>query len=193
MSSASASAASSSLTASSSSEDPPSPSASQSGQPESENIISVALASRFAKNQNKKTSWVWTYLAATLGDPLCDICESVVRYGKSKSTSALTSHVQARHREIFDENLQVEAERKRKTAGSLEAFVVYGGNFMKEYIQWIVETYQPISTCDNIYFRRMCESLSPGKTQMLTSQTVLRELLKIKNQLSESMKEYLVG
>ena len=88
---------------------------------------------------------MWTYLTATLGDPLCDIGKSVVRYGKSKSTGALTSHFQAKHREIFDENLQVEAERKRKTAGSLEAFVVYGGNFMKEDIRWIIETYQPIS------------------------------------------------
>jgi hypothetical protein len=96
-----------------------------------------------------------------------------VRYGKSKSSSAFTSTFQAKHREIFDENLQVEAERKRKTAGSLEAFLVYGGNFMKEYIRWIVETYQPISACDNIYFRTICESLSPGKTQKLTSQTVL--------------------
>ena len=54
MSSASASAASYSLRASSSSEDPPSLSASQSGQPESENIISVALASRFAKKTEQK-------------------------------------------------------------------------------------------------------------------------------------------
>ena len=60
---------------------------------------------------------MWTYLTATLGDPLCDIGKSVVRYGKSKSTGALTSHFQAKHREIFDENLQVEAEPPRVATG----------------------------------------------------------------------------
>ena len=64
---------------------------------------------------------------------------------------------------------------------------------MEENIRWIVKTDQTMNMCDKIYFRRMHESLSPGKTQMLTSHTVLRELLKIKNQVSESMKVYLVG
>ena len=86
----------------------------------------------------------------------------------------------------------MEAVKKRKEAGSLTLFIVYGGNFMKEYIRWIVATFQPISTFDNIYFRRMCNALSPGKTQDLLSQTVLKELLKIKDQVSISLKEFLV-
>ena len=64
---------------------------------------------------------------------------------------------------------------------------------MKEYIRWIVATFQPISTCDNVHFRRMCHALSPGKTQDLSSQTVLKELLKVKDQVTISLKEFLVG
>jgi hypothetical protein len=140
-----------------------------------------------------KTSWVWSYFTETIPNPTCDICKAVINYGKSKSTSALISHIQHNHRSVYDENLQTDAEKKRKACGSVEQFVVYGGNFMKEYIRWIVETFQPISTCDNVFFRRMCSALSPAKTQLLTSDTVLREMLKVKDQVTESMKEYLVG
>ena len=136
---------------------------------------------------------MWNYLTATSPNPTCTICKAFVNYGKTKSTSALCSHFLHKHRAVYDENLRNEAEKKRKIFGSVEQSVVYGGNFMKEYIRWIVETFQPINTCDNIYFRKMCSALSSTKTQFLTSYTVLREMLKVKDQVTEAMKEYLIG
>jgi hypothetical protein len=99
--------------------------------------------------QSTKKSWVWTFLSETLPNPTCDICKQIVNYGKLKSTSALISHMMHKHCEVYDEHQLSEAKQKRKVFGSVEDFVVYGGNFMKEYIRWIVETFQPISTCDN--------------------------------------------
>ena len=77
--------------------------------------------------------------------------------------------------------------------GSIQSFIVHGGNFMKEYMRWITATFQPINTCDNIFFRNMCRALSPAKTQELLSPTVLKELLKVKDQVKLSVKEYLIG
>jgi hypothetical protein len=98
-----------------------------------------------------------------------------------------------KHRQVYDENGENEAVKKRKEMGSIQTFIVYWGNFMKEYIRWITATFQPIYTCDNILFRNMCRAFSPAKTQELSSTTVLKELLKVKDQVKLFMKECLIG
>lgn len=40
-------------------------------------------------------------------------------------------------------------------------FVSYGGTFFQSFLKWVVYTYQPINTCENKYFRRMCMELNP--------------------------------
>ena len=63
---------------------------------------------------------------------------------------------------------------------------------MKEYVRWIVEMFQPISTCDNPYFRRMCNAWSSRNNNSISAATVTKEMLKVKDQVMEAMKEFLV-
>ena len=37
----------------------------------------------------------------------------------------------------------------------------YGGSYFQQYLKWVAFTFQPISTCENAHFRRMCSELSP--------------------------------
>ena len=141
--------------------------------------------------KSAKSSWVWDYFTPTKKLPECKLCNEGVNYGSSKSTSKLTNHLLFRHRSTYDEYMAKSAVTKRNLSGTLDNFVVYGGNFMKEYIRWVVMTYQPVSTCDNAQFRRMCATLSP-KSATLSSDTVMREMLQIKDQVAEAMKFFLV-
>ena len=118
------------------------------------------IVSTVVEKVSIKSSWVWEYFSTDAKDkyPICNICSIEVNYGQSKSTSKLSNHIFHQHRDVYDNYQSNEAAKKRKGVGTLEAFVVYGGDFIKEYIRWIVETFQPISTCDNPFFRRMCNS-----------------------------------
>ena len=63
---------------------------------------------------------------------------------------------------------------------------------MKEYIRWIIKTFQPISTCGNPYFRRMCNAWSSRNSNTISASTVTKEMLKVKDQVMEAMKEFLI-
>jgi hypothetical protein len=97
-------------------------------------VIDVALEPAVASN-NRTSSWVWSYLAPVTSKeqtgPRCNVFSQVINYGKSKSMSTLVSHFLHKHRSIYDENLSVDAAKKRKLFGTLDQFVVYGGEFMK--------------------------------------------------------------
>ena len=51
----------------------------------------------------------------------------------------LTNHVFYQHRDIYDNYQSKEAAKKRKAVGTIQSFIVYGGDFKKECIRWIVE------------------------------------------------------
>ena len=153
------------------------------------------IVSTVVEKVSIKSSWVWEYFSTDAKDkyPICNICSIEVNYGQSKSTSKLSNHIFHQHRDVYDNYQSKEAAKKRRAVGTLEAFVVYGGDFMKEYIRWIVETFQPISTCDNPYFRRMCNAWSSRTSNSISAATVSKEMLKVKDQVMEAMKEFLVG
>ena len=153
------------------------------------------IVSTVVEKASIKSSWVWEYFSTDAKDkyPICNICSIEVNDGQSKSTSKLSNHICPQHRDVYDNYQSKEAAKKRRAVGTLEAFVVYGGDFMKEYIRWIVETFQPISTCDNPYFRRMCNAWSSRTSNSISAATVSKEMLKVKDQVMEAMKEFLVG
>ena len=53
------------------------------------------------------------------------------------------------------------ADVSAKKGEKIEDFVTYGGAFFQHYLKWMVFTYQPINTCENPFFRRMCAELNP--------------------------------
>lgn len=91
-----------------------------------------------AAAKSKKSSWVWIFFSSTSSNPTCDVCKKIINHGKSKSTSALLNYFLYKHRDVYDEYTAVEAVKKRKDVGSLTSFIVYGDNFMKEYIRWLI-------------------------------------------------------
>jgi hypothetical protein len=121
-----------------------------------------------------KTSWIWDYFSSKVGKeyPVCKLCDQMINYGASKSTSKLTNHVFHKHRGNYDAYMELEAGKKRKLSGNILNFVVSGGDYMKEYLRWIIETFQPISTCDNPFFRRMLNAYSSKRHSDICAGTV---------------------
>ena len=43
----------------------------------------------------------------------------------------------------------------------MASFVTYGGSYFQKFLKWVVFTFQPVNTCENIHFRAMCRELNP--------------------------------
>lgn len=64
------------------------------------------------------------------------------------------------HPEIITLRDTVRAEEAATKGESISSFVVYGGSFFQEFLKWTIYTYQPVNTCENPYFRKMCYELN---------------------------------
>ena len=69
-------------------------------------------------------------------------------------------HLDKCHPETIILRDSIRADEVATKGESIESFVAYGGSFFKEYLKWIIYTYQPISTCENPYFRKMYYELN---------------------------------
>jgi hypothetical protein len=62
--------------------------------------------------------------------------------------------------------LEADTQKQKKTKldTSLQPknsnFITYFPTFQKAYINWLVQTYQPLSSCENLAFRTLCQSLN---------------------------------
>jgi hypothetical protein len=62
--------------------------------------------------------------------------------------------------------LEQDVEKKKKVQKTSECqakisgFVAYFSSFEKAYMHWVIQTYQPLSSCTNLAFRTMCQSLN---------------------------------
>jgi hypothetical protein len=84
------------------------------------------------------------------------------------STGILTRHVRIKHRALLDEMLEEEMAKilknetsseslgSSKVQSSIESFVEYASSFERTIMFWIVQTYQPLTTCKHPSFREMC-------------------------------------
>jgi hypothetical protein len=93
---------------------------------------------------------------------------------------------------IYDRETQLVAEKERKESGSIDKFVVYGGDFTKSYLKWAINSFLPLSTCDNPYFRSMCKTLS-ANANILCYSTAMSEVHRIEGQVQLSIKEFVLG
>ena len=134
---------------------------SSSNVPETISLLSPSSANHgwvFAAPDKRANSWVWNGHVKKL-DPsshpgrkdsvFCTHCEKLVKW--SQSTSSLTSHMFGHHRQIYDENTLTGKE------GPMDSHVVYGGEFMKRYLKWVIMTYKPYDVCNEKEFREMIE------------------------------------
>ena len=86
---------------------------------------------------------------------------NVTFYSQDSCTTTLSRHLARCHPDVIETRDSVRAEESVIRGESIESFVVYGGAYFQQYLKWVVFTFQPISTCENVHFRRMCSELSP--------------------------------
>jgi hypothetical protein len=77
----------------------------------------------------------------------------------------LLRHLRKHHREEYSNVLDAEVQKRKKSKladdqPKISGFVTYFPTFQKAYINWMVQTHQPISCCENSAFRAMCQSLN---------------------------------
>lgn len=101
----------------------------------------------------------------------CLLCQKDVNYSKTMSTSALTKHLRKFHKEEFDVILtskaQMAYDEAKEAAGtaaqvSITNYIEPAPSFQEAFLDWLVDTYQPIRCCEVESFRRMCRSLNSG-------------------------------
>jgi hypothetical protein len=157
----------------------------------------------------RATSRIWNWFRAwTKRNNLCHclICTRNISYGKSKSSSKLIKHLERHHSEQHSEYLNCDAvevnkdydqnskseNNKRKVQATMHTFVESGVNFPEAYVRWMCETYQPIDTCENEYFRKMIATCNAKIKPLACDRvhTILKQKIAV---CRASLKEYLKG
>ncbi len=98
------------------------------------------------------------------------LCDKDVNYTEMMSTGMLIRHLQKHHRNEYDMLMDLEVTKKQKVQQSaarvkqgqtkVSSFVSYFPSFEKALIDWMIQIYQPISSCENSAFQTLCQSLS---------------------------------
>jgi len=125
------------------------------------------------------TSWVWAHFKCQSGSSsgalkiaVCNHCKSSVEV-KRGNTSHMESHLRVHHQEIHKVEVSTKAEKKRKVdvQQNITKFTQPCPDFEDALVEWVCDTYQPISTCTRPSFRRMMTASNPqcpniGKNRM---------------------------
>jgi hypothetical protein len=81
-----------------------------------------------------------------------------VNYTDTMSTGMLLRHLRKCHRTEYNSVLEQDVEKKEKVQKTSECqakisgFVAYLSSFEKAYMHWVIQTYQPLSSCTNLAF-----------------------------------------
>jgi hypothetical protein len=80
-----------------------------------------------------------------------------VNYTDTMSTGMLFRHLQKCHRTEYDLVLKQDVEKKniQKTSecqAKISGFVAYFPSFEKACTHWVIQTYEPLSSCENPAF-----------------------------------------
>jgi hypothetical protein len=82
------------------------------------------------------------------------------------STGMFIRHLRKEHRDQYSEVMEVEMKKKKRIDSEatkqpkISNFVTQFPSFEKAFINWMVQTYQPLSACENVAFKTMCHSLT---------------------------------
>ncbi len=102
----------------------------------------------------------------------CLLCKKDVNYSTTMSTGMLTRHVRTKHRSDYQAMLEADMAKKFradtasdlgsdvKVQSCIDKFVEFNSSFEAKLTHWIVQTYQPLTACENPFFRDMCQSLN---------------------------------
>ena len=137
-------------------------------------------------------SWVWQYFKRyntdhhvdKKGFVHCTVCFKSIKY--EKSTSKLQNHLFHSHRELYDSNIRKQSQSSGGSQRSVENHVMYGGDFMNNYLKWVINTYKPFDTCNEQYFRDMCRSLNP-KAKYIERKSVTIKAAEVKVKVEGTM------
>jgi hypothetical protein len=98
------------------------------------------------------------------------ICDKDVHYTEMMSTGMLIRHLWKHHRKEYDMVMELEVTKKQKVQENalkgkhgqtkVTSFVTYFPTFEKALIDWMIQTYQPISSCENRAVQTLCQSLN---------------------------------
>lgn len=136
-----------------------------SAEPEPINVLKAR------KNKKNARSEVWKYFEV-FKDPAykswtyCSLCKSEVYYTDTMSTGMLTRHLRQYHKVEYNNVLASEVSKKARTEAGKEeqpkisTFVTYTPSYEKCFLDFVVETYQPISICEHRTYRALCQSLN---------------------------------
>ncbi len=103
--------------------------------------------------------------------------DAEVKYGASHSTSKLEQHLKSRHEEVHKRKIDEAVEEQRKKGFFLlnSLHVVPGIAAVDNFIEWIALSSQPISTCEDPYFRTMVSSLNSKSPLATLSYKTVKE------------------
>jgi hypothetical protein len=96
----------------------------------------------------------------------CTLCSKQVYYTETMSTGMLLRYLQIYHRKEYDSVLELNVEMKNKVQKTSESqakisgFVATSPSFEKSYTHWVIQTYQPLSSCENSTFQTLCQNLN---------------------------------
>jgi hypothetical protein len=169
------------------------------------NVSVVPVKIRKPKSNAKSSIWNYfeVYTAKAFKDlAVCLICDAEVYYSDSMSTTMLQRHLRGKHRSAFDTLVEEDVKKKLKresTSASLaiqqtsvKKFVTVCPSFEKAYLKWLIDTYQPISSCEYDSFREMCRNLN-GKAPIIGREKVRLLLTREAASVRIAMKEILAG
>lgn len=135
-----------------------------------------------ARASSRSQSWVWDHYmsintsTSKCGDERvwgrdnksCNLCHTAavddptlkwaVCYGEAKSTGHLARHFETYHPEVVEKHNKGEAAVAK--SGNLEKYMSTPVNYEEKFMEWIVDTYQPLSTCESESFRDMMRSVN---------------------------------
>ena len=165
-----------------------------------------------AKPANRVQSWVWDHFKSintrqgSNGDEkmwgrdheACNLCHEAalkdsslkwaVSYGEAKSTGHLSRHLDTYHPEVVEANNKKEAASKQ--GGNIQNYLSSTVSFGEKFMDWVVESYQPISICESESFRAMMKSVNKDCPN-LDSKSIMAKLKKREQKARLTMKEYL--
>ena len=135
-----------------------------------------------ARASSRSQSWVWDHYMSIntniskCGDERvwgrdnksCNLCHSAavedptlkwaVCYGEARSTGHLARHLDTYHPEIVENHNKGEAAIAK--AGNLDKYLSTTVSHEEKFMEWIVDTYQPLNTCESESFRDMMRSVN---------------------------------
>lgn len=147
------------------------------------------------------SNWCWEYFDKYASPPekkkfvRCRLCTSDdsrdVKY--DGSTSKLEQHMERVHGSVYKEYYLNEAKKQRLNETAMSKFVVHvKPTMLSAYIRWIVHTYQPYDTCNDVYFRALCEAIYPG-CPVFDRQRITSEVTRVSCRVHDAVASLLKG